>query len=191
MKQFTFILSFVFLLLSNILFSQGEVNENNWQNGDIVFIKYPKMNSIATTSDKEKFNCMGIIFIENGHPMVYFAANEPLKKISFHEFIELSVEKKYSVKWLNETGVMNDEAVKTMRSYSTAKLGTAYDTKESLNSEELYNAEFIWKIYKTCIGTYLCEAKEIGANANKKSSSKTLENKYVTEHDIYNSELLE
>ncbi len=190
MKTLTLISTLFLLSLTNVSYAQG-VNENNWQNGDIVFIKSSKISNSLSASDKEKFNCMGIIFVENGHPMVYYTAGEPLKKVSFQEFIDLSVDKKYSIKWLNETGVINEDVIKTMRSYATAKLGTKYDDKENLNSEELYNAEFIWKIYKTTIGTYLCQPKEKDEEAAKKNPTKYLDTKYVSVKDIYKSELLE
>ncbi len=190
MRSFTIILTLFFLSLSKTFFSQ-DVNEDNWQNGDIVFIKNAKLSNTQSANDKDKFNCMGIILIENGHPFVYYAAGEPLKKISFHDFIALSEGKKYSIKWLNEKGVITEDVVKTMRTYAAAKLGTAYDDKENLNSDEFYNAEFVWKIYRSCVGTHLCEPKEIGAEPNKKITDKSLANKYVSVRDIYKSELLE
>jgi hypothetical protein len=190
MKIYTTALSLLLLLLNLNSFSQ-EVNENNWQNGDLVFIKDPKMANTLTSSNKEKFNCVGILFVEGGHPYVYYVSSGPLKKISFHEFIEQSESKKYSIKWLAESSVLTESAINTMHTFANAKIGTAFDAKENLNSEDLYSAEFVWKIYKSGTGTHLCEPKDMSGEPNNKSANKKLENKYVSVRDIYKSELLE
>lgn len=170
-------------------YSQEPVAHEQWQDGDIVFIKNPKLP--GASGDKGKFNCAGIIFHENKQ-LVVFYADEPLKKCSLDEFIALSEDKKYTVKWLSDSSMLTDEAIKTMHTFATAKLGTKYDTKEDLNSNEFYNAEFVWKIFRSSLGIHLCEPKELTAsNDDKEISSSNLANKYVTVRDILKSELLQ
>ncbi|MCE3225756.1 MAG: peptidoglycan peptidase [Bacteroidetes bacterium] len=193
MKLFTTLFTFTCLSFSNTCFSQ-EISENNWQNGDIVFIRNPKMVSATATTDKNKFNCAGIIFKENGHAMVYYAG-DPLKKCQISEFIAMSEDKKYSVKWLMESALLTEEAINSMHTFATAKLGTPYDVKENLNSDEFYNAEFIWKIYRSGLGVHVCDPKEIGTDkkiaSSEGMSGSNFANKYVSVRDIYRSELLE
>lgn len=161
----------------------------HWQDGDIVFIKNTKM--AASANDKSKFNCAGVIFHEKGQTVVYYAS-QPLKKCTLDEFIAMSEDKKYSVKWLMDSSLLNEDVIKTMHTYATAKLGSPYDTKEDLSTEDFYNAEFIWKIYRSSLGIHLCEPKEVTAsNGGKEISSNSLANKYVTIRDLYRSELLE
>jgi hypothetical protein len=192
MRLITPIITVICLSFNTVCRSQ-EISENTWQNGDIIFIKNLKMAGSAA-SDKSKFNCAGIIFKENGHAMVYYAG-DPLKKCQISEFIAMSEDKKYSVKWLLESSLLTEEAVNSMHTFATAKLGTPYDSKENLNSEELYNAEFIWKIYRSALGIHVCEPKETGSDKKQSpsegASNNNFANKYVSVRDIYRSELLE
>lgn len=192
MKKFTIFLSLAFLLLSAFSFAQG-ITENTWQNGDIIFIKNPKMPMTQATTDKKQFNCVGLILKDNdGHSYVYYVG-DVLKKVRVAEFIAMSEDKKYSVKWLSETGLVTDEVAATMRTFVTAKLGTPNDTQESLNNDEMYNAELVWKIYTTALGVKLCEPKEYTASGDVKKdvSSTGYANKSVTVRDLYKSEILE
>jgi hypothetical protein len=179
-------------------FSQRSV-DNNWQNGDIIFIKNSQMSRTQSSNAGDKFNCAGIIFRDNNELFVYYAS-EPLKKVKLQDFISLSQDRKYSVKWLAESALLTEDALKTMKTFANAKVGTPYDTDESLNSENVYNAEFIWKIYKNGLGINLCEPhlKELTASGDNnskydpgKDKSPLLSKKFVSIMDIYKSELLE
>jgi hypothetical protein len=179
-------------------FSQRSAHEN-WQNGDIIFIKNTQMSRSQSSSEDDKFNCAGIIFRDNNELFVYYAS-EPLKKVPLQDFIGFSKDRKYSVKWLMESSLLNEDALKTMKTYANAKVGTPYDNDESLNTENVYNAEFIWKIYKNSLGINLCEPhlKELTASGDNnskfdpgKDKSPLLAKKFVSVMDIYRSELLE
>ncbi len=193
----TFILSLVILLLSfnNKSFAQESINVNDCKSGDVIFIKNPQLLNTQLGTEKIKFNCAGIIFLEKGFPMVYYAA-EPLTKCALSDFIKISEDKKYSIKRLAEDDLLTEEAVNTMHIYATAKVGTPYDSKEELNTEDLYNAEFIWKIYKNCLGIYVCEAKDLSASGDKKHdvahiASNSLAHKFVCIRDLYRSHCFE
>jgi hypothetical protein len=178
-------------------FSQRNVD--NWQNGDIIFIKNTQMSRSQSSNEADKFNCAGIIFRDNNELFVYYAS-EPLKKLPLQEFINLSQNRKYSVKWLLESALITEDALKTMKTYANAKVGTPYDNSENLNTEDVYNAEFIWKIYKNSLGINLCEPhlKELTASGDNnskfdpgKDNSPFLAKKFVSVMDLYRSELLE
>jgi len=198
MKKIKFLLSLLLLSVTCVLTAQS-IDENNWQNGDIIFIKNAQMANSQSSNQTNKFNCVGIIFRENGHPMVYYGA-EPLKKCAMAEFLNLAEGKKYSVKWLAEDGLITEQVLNTMRTYAQAKLGTPYDNNENLNNEELYNAEFVWKIYRSGLGVNICEpkVKELTASGDnnkkydaEKDGSANLSNKFIGVMDLYKSELLE
>ncbi|MCE3225757.1 MAG: uncharacterized protein K0S32_308 [Bacteroidetes bacterium] len=191
MKIFKFILGLLIVLLATGAFAQEEINENNCLNGDVVFIKKSGFHNQHGTDEKSKYNFAGIIFWENGYPIVYFS-DEPLKKCALSDFIKSSEGKKYDIKRLIDPALLTNETINTMQVFATAKLGSAYDAKEALNNEEFYNAEFVWTIYKTCLGVYLCEPKENGtASADKKFIGHGLANKHVSVRDIYRSEILQ
>jgi hypothetical protein len=194
MKTFRLSIIVLLFLFSYNSFSQEIISENNCQNGDVIFIKNPQLPN-TQSADRNKFNCGGIIFIEKGSPMVYFAS-EPLKKCSFSEFIKISDGKKFTIKRLEESSLLTEEAVNTMHIFAAAKLDTPYDYKEELFSDALYNAEFIWKIYKTCLGIYISEAKDYTASGDSKknyshTAANSLSGKFVSIHDIYRSALFE
>jgi hypothetical protein len=195
MKTLTFLLAILLLTLNNNILSQENINKDNCKSGDIVFIKNPAMVNTQLGNEKIKFNCAGVVFLEKGVPMVYYAS-EPLSKCSLTDFIKLSEDKRFSIKRIVENDLLTEEAINTMHVYATAKLGTPYDTKEELNTEDLYNAEFVWKIYKNCLGIYICEAKDLTASNDKKHdlahiTSNSLAHKFVCIRDLFKSPCFE
>ncbi|MBK9283272.1 MAG: hypothetical protein IPM51_03035 [Sphingobacteriaceae bacterium] len=191
MKAIKHTLILIIILLSIKSFSQG-ITESTWQDGDIIFIKNPKMPPANEPGDKKNFNCTGLIIHDKEHAYVYFM-DDVFKKMIIWDFIDLSEGKKYSVKWLAEKDLVDQSAVNTMQTYCNAKIGDKKDNTESLNSEELFNAEFVWKIYMSTLGVKLCEPKDLNISADSKKDLSTTgyTNKTVTVRDIYRSELLE
>ncbi|MCE3258402.1 MAG: peptidoglycan peptidase [Bacteroidetes bacterium] len=189
MKIFKFILGLLIVLLATGAFAQESINENNCLNGDLVFIKKARFHSVYGTVEKNKFNFTGIIFWENGSPVVYYS-DEPLKKCSLSEFIALSEHRQFDIKRLVDPSLLTNETVSTMQVFATAKLGTPYDGLEKLNNEELYNAEFVWMVYKTCLGLHLCEPRENETASGSKNFPATSV-KHVALRDIYKSEMLQ
>ena len=65
-----------------------------YKNGDLIFIVNPagqgKAIQLAT---KSRFTHIGIIFIENGHEMVYHAI-EPVTKSTLKDFIAMSAKER-------------------------------------------------------------------------------------------------
>ena len=173
--------------------------ETQIKNGDIIFIKTNKANSFLPNGNS-KFNYAGLIFLESDVPMVYYAT-EPLKKCNLEEFKKMSIGGEFMIKRLIEQEVLTEEVILRMNSWANAKLGIHYDNKINLNNDELYNAEFIWKIYKSCLGLPLSEPKEIKEykieDANAKEfledafGPKIFDEKMVAIGDIYRSTFLE
>ena len=173
--------------------------ETQIKDGDIVFIKTNKANSFLPNGNS-KFNFAGVIFLESDVPMVYYAT-EPLKKCSIEDFKKMSIGGDFMIKRLIEQEVLTEDIITKMHSWAKTKLGMHYDNKINLNNDELYNAEFVWKVYKTCLGLPLSEPKELKEykieDPNAKEflvdafGQKIFDEKMVAIGDIYRSTFLE
>ncbi len=170
----------------------------NFQNGDLIFIRNKKSGSSPIPNGKTKFNYVGVIFIENGKTVVYHAT-EPVSETSLDDFIDLSENKEFKVRRLYEKELLNSDVVATMRSFAKAKLSMHYDNKLTLNNDELYNAEFVYKMYQQCLGIPLTKPKTIDSYKPDPTSLEFLKEAYgntiLTEKmvvigDIYNSEYM-
>ena len=150
-------------ILAGLSFGFSQTNspplETQIKDGDIIFIKTNKANSFLPNGNS-KFNYAGVIFIENDVPTVYYAT-EPLKKCSVDEFKKMSIGGEYNIKRLIEQEELTADVITKMHNWAKAKLGLHYDNQIKLNNDELYNAEFVWKVYKSCLGLPLSEPKEI------------------------------
>lgn len=194
------ILFFIFCRLF-IAYSQtvDPAIETQVKNGDIIFIKTNKANSFLPNGNS-KFNYAGVIFIESDVPIVYYAT-EPLKKCNLEEFKKLSIGGEFIIKRLIEQEVLTEDVISRMHGWVKAKLGIHYDNKINLNNDELYNAEFVWKVYKSCLGLPLSEPKELKEykieDGNSKEflldafGPKIFDEKMVAIGDIYRSTFLE
>jgi hypothetical protein len=174
MKTFFYFISVFFFLSS---FSAQTVIKT-CQNGDLIFIKLTH-----TPQESGKYNCLGIVFIEQGTSMVYYVDGQ-LKKCSYEAFLKLSANKKYDIKRLSDKELLSDDVISTMRTYAAVSLGTPEDGQKSWGDEALYNSEFIWKLYKQCVGVPLCRTKEI-KDANGRTNDKT-----IVWTELYKSEWL-
>jgi hypothetical protein len=116
-------------------------------NADIIFIQNPagqgKAIQLAT---KSKFTHIGIIFIENGKPMVYHAV-EPVSVNTLEEFIAMSSDGKYEVKHLKDKRLLTPKVISDMLLEAKSKLGIHYDYGFAWDDKEMYCSEFVWKLY--------------------------------------------
>jgi hypothetical protein len=192
MKPLKTIVILALVLATSFSFSQ------KYQNGDVIFINNKKSGSSPIPNGKTKFNYVGVIFIENGVPMVYHAT-EPVSVSNIDDFVNMSVNKEFKVRRLYETELLNPDVVATMRSFAKAKLQNHYDNKLTLNNDELYNAEFVYKMYQQCLGIPLTKPKTIDYYKPDPTSLDFLKEAYgnaiLTEKmvvigDIYNSEYM-
>lgn len=132
-----------------------------YKNADIIFIKNKETKGKSLIPNgKGKFNYVGIIFIENNVPMIYHSS-QPLSKSTFNDFLKLSCDGDFSVKPLIESELLSSDIVVAMHTFAKAKLGSTYANQLNLNNENLYNPEFVWKIYKSALGLPLSAPKEV------------------------------
>lgn len=177
-----------------------EEADTTFKDGDVVFIKNKKMvGNNLIPNGKTRFNYVGVVFIENGVAMVYHAT-EPVSSCNVAQFISMSENKEYKIRRLYEQNLLTKDVVSTMHSFAKAKLLTHYDNKLTLNNDELYNAEFVYKMYQSCLGIPLTKPKTLGDYKNDPVSLDFLKEAYgdniLTEKmivvgDIYNSEFME
>lgn len=179
----------------------GFSQQSDLKNGDIIFIKNKEIKGKTLLPvGKSKFNYVGIVFIDKDGPMVYHAM-EPVTKCTVDNFLLLSDGRDVVVKHLAEEELLTDEVVKTMRNFAEAKVGTAYDNSLKLSNDEMYNAEFIWKVYQAGIGVPLCIPREIKDYKIESQAaiefltdaygSEILNEKIVAVGDIFQSQFLE
>lgn len=201
MKTKLYISIFFLLAVVAISFAQtvDAPLETQIKDGDIVFIKTNKANSFLPNGNS-KYNFAGVVFIEADVPMVYYAT-EPLKKCSVEDFKKMSIGGEFMIKRLIEQEVLTADVITKMHNWASAKLGLHYDNKINLNNDELYNAEFVWKVYKSCLGLPLSEPKELKEykidDPNAKEflmdafGQKIFDEKMIAIGDIYRSTFLE
>ncbi len=133
------------------------------RNGDILFIVNNQGQGRAIQlATHSKFTHVGIVFFENGKPVVYHAV-EPVKKSSLSEFVGLSADNRYEVRRLKHVELLTDSVIKLMRSLAKKELGKHYDLEFNWSDKELYCSEYVWKIYQRALGLEIGEPKPLGS----------------------------
>jgi|ERR1035437_477259 hypothetical protein len=103
------------------------------KDGDIVFRK----DKVFT-----QWNSIGIIFIEDSTPMVYYSDGR-VNRTTLKNYIN---HKKFDIKRIDEEGFIDNESAKNMHIYVKAKLDIACG-----------NISFVWDIYRQELGVPLCK----------------------------------
>ena len=136
------------ILSAVLLFSSfGSRTEPVYKNGDLIFIVNPSGQGKAIQlATKSKFTHIGIIFIENGKPIVYHAV-EPVSKNTLQEFIDMSADGHYEIRRLKDQSLLTAATVNSMLAEARSRLGIHYDLAFSWSDSELYCSEFVWKLY--------------------------------------------
>jgi hypothetical protein len=138
------IILFTALFLTSFIYGQTP----NVKDGDIIFIVNPggqgKAIQLAT---KSKYTHVGIVFYENGKPMVYHAV-EPVSVNTLEDFMSMSSDGKCEVKRLKDESKLTKETLADMLKEAKSLLGVHYDIYFGWSDKELYCSEFVWKLYK-------------------------------------------
>ncbi|MGE0567465.1 MAG: YiiX/YebB-like N1pC/P60 family cysteine hydrolase [Bacteroidia bacterium] len=171
-----------------------------YKDADVIFIKNKKLaGNNLLPNGKTKFDYVGIVFIEDGKPVIYHAT-EPVSKSSLEDFMSLSEDGHFKVKRLFDKTLLTEQAIQTMHTFAKAKLNSHYDSRLTLTSDEVYNAEFIYKIYQSSIGLALASPKTFADYKNDPLSIEFLKEAYgenimneklIVVGDIYHSEFME
>lgn len=115
------------------------------RDGDIIFQRSQTRQSVAIQAATDsKYTHMGIIFIENGKPMVYEAV-QPVKKTPLDAWIKQGKREHYVIKRLRDTESIDFQAVKRE---TTRMLGKNYDAQFGWSDSRIYCSELVWKAYQ-------------------------------------------
>lgn len=130
------------------LFGCNAQNTSEVKDGDIIFIQNPSGQGKAIQlATKSKYTHVGVIFFENGKPMVYHAV-QPVSVNSLEEFKDMSSDGKFEIKRLKDQTVLSKDAVAGMLKEAKSLIGINYDIYFAWDDKELYCSEFVWKIFK-------------------------------------------
>jgi hypothetical protein len=135
---------FIFVI---VLFYSCSAQNEKLKDGDIIFIVNSSGQGKAIQlATKSKFTHVGIIFYENGKPMVYHAV-QPVSVSSLAEFKDMSADGKYEVRRLKDREVLTKENVASMLTKAKSQVGMNYDIFFAWDDEEMYCSEYVWKLY--------------------------------------------
>lgn len=154
--------SLSFLLAVALLAGSFTLNhEPGYKNGDLIFIVNPSGQGKAIQlATKSKFTHIGIIFIENGQPVVYHAV-EPVSKSTLEEFTGMSADGHYEIRRLKDQSLLTPTAVAAMLAEAKSRLGVHYDLAFSWSDRELYCSEFVWKLYDRALHLHIGDLKPL------------------------------
>lgn len=169
--------------------------------GDLLFIVNNQGQGRAIQlATRSKFTHVGLVFFENGKPMVYHAV-EPVMKSSLEEFIALSADGHYHMRRLKNQDLLSDSILGRMKSLAKQELGKHYDLAFNWNDEEMYCSEYVWKIYQRALGLEIGALKPLGSFdlshpvvkqklLERYKGKIPLQEKMIAPGDMYNSDLL-
>src|SRR5688500_2958812 len=101
--QRTLVFSFISALLIMLAGFRAQTSELPLRDGDLIFIvNHAGQGKAIQLATKSEFTHIGIIFIENGKPVVYHAV-EPVSKNTVEEFKSMSVNGSYKIKRLKDS----------------------------------------------------------------------------------------
>jgi hypothetical protein len=117
------------------------------RDGDIVFQYSGSMQcpAIAQATHSPYTHC-GIVFLEKGTPVVWEAVG-PVRKVPMSEWVHHGVGGHYVVKRLKDTTPLTSAHVASMKAEGEREMGRPYDIYFSLDEENIYCSELVWKIY--------------------------------------------
>jgi uncharacterized protein YycO len=207
---FTLGLSFYFAWqISVSIFGKNPFSEKKSQlttqlkDGDMIFQTSQSSQCeavrIATSS---KFSHCGIIYIENGKPIVYEAV-QPVKITAIEDWIRHGEGNNYVVKRLKKAEkTLTPEVLSKMKLEGEKFNNKDYDLYFEWSDNKIYCSELLWKIYKNGAGIELCPLEKLkNFNLSNKTVKAILEQRYgnkipleenvVAPSQIVNSAILE
>lgn len=108
---------------------------------------------ILTKTNGIFFNQIGVIFIENDTPYVYFS-DVVVFKMTLREYLKSD---RHSIRRLDASEFISDETLDKMHIFAKAKENDVYD-----------GAKFVWDIYRQMTGIPLCRQSKISVRSISK-----------------------
>lgn len=133
------------------------------QNGDIIFHISKGSQSLAIQkATKSKYSHMGIIFLQNGTPLVFEAVG-PVKYTPLRDWVARGEGKHYVVKRLaNAKEVITQKAANRMLEVGELFEGKPYDHYFEWSNDRVYCSELVWKIYKQALNIEIGTLQAMG-----------------------------
>lgn len=168
------------------------------QDGDIIFHRSCSAQSGAIAeATNSHYTHVGIIFVENGRPMVY-EASSTVRATPLQKFIQAGENGHYVIKRLKSSYKMDPRGLKR----EVMKMrGRRYDKYFKWCDSTIYCSELVWKAYQRGCGIELGSLRKLGDfNLSGDLASSTakcrygknppLDMKIIAPSDIYDSRLL-
>ncbi len=116
--------------------------------GDIVFqcSVSAQCPAIAQATHSPYTHC-GIVFIERGASMVWEAVG-PVRKTPYAKWVEHGAGHHVVVKRLRDAAALTSEKIAAMKAEGEREMGRPYDIRFSMDDENIYCSELVWKIYE-------------------------------------------
>jgi hypothetical protein len=129
--------------------------------GDVIFQTSNYGQSLAVQkATGSKYSHVGILFQENREWYVYEAV-QPVQKITLKEFISHGDQNHFTISRLKETGQLNLEKIKQMKSFFKKVEGLDYDIYFEWSDKTWYCLELVWKMYNH-VGISISEYEKFG-----------------------------
>lgn len=136
-----------------------EVNSDFFHSGDILFQDSQSSQSLAVKlATRSKWSHCAILMKED-HNWVVFEAVQPVRKISFKEWISLGKNKEFKVKRLRLNH--GDINFSCFLDYLNSNLQKNYDAAFSWTEEKMYCSELVWKSFKRCLGIEIGQLQKL------------------------------
>lgn len=129
------------------------------QNGDIILQTSTSSQSRAIQEGTHSpYSHVGIIYIENGTPMV-FEAIKTVRLTPLEQWIDRGKENKYTLMRTKQT--LSAEQLTKMKEVGQRYAGKPYDIQFSWDDDKIYCSELVWKIYQEGAGIKLSSPQKM------------------------------
>lgn len=120
--------------------------------GDIVF-QYSGSQQCAAIAQatRSPYTHCGIVFIEDGKPMVWEAIG-PVVKTPYSEWAKHGANDHVVIKRLKDGTPLSAEHIAAMKAEGEMEMGRPYDIRFNMDEAYIYCSELVWKIYERGAG---------------------------------------
>lgn len=132
------------------------------RDGDVVFQNSGSMQCVAIAqATRSPYTHCGIVFIENGRPMVWEAVG-PVLRTPYGEWAARGVNGHVVVKRLKDPAPLTPVHLAAMRAEGLKEMGRPYDLWFSMDDERIYCSELVWKVYERGAGLRVGSIERFG-----------------------------
>ena len=132
------------------------------RDGDIVFqYSGSKQCAAIAQATRSPYTHCGIVFIEDGKPMVWEAIG-PVLKTAYPEWAKHGVNDHVVIKRLKDAAPLTREHVAAMKAEGEKEMGRPYDLRFNMDDEYIYCSELVWKIYERGAGLHVGAIERLG-----------------------------